>query len=158
MRPQGKEHKGKWGKKDSILNVLTEEQISFLEKNSRKISESELFHKLSEIGPDMDPSVFEANLHELASKVKSYVLKQELSEEELMQTSGGLCGLNGYCDKDATHDCTKLHHRDIYGGGGFPNCAATVEYDSWCWSNDACYSDEVVYDNRKSEECSKAWE
>ena len=33
-------------------------------------------------------------------------------------------------------------------------CKATVEEDSWCWSSDACYYNEVVYENfDASEKC-----
>jgi hypothetical protein len=38
---------------------------------------------------------------------------------------------------------------------GSANCAATVEENSWCKSNDACYDDETIYLGIK--ECAKAW-
>ena len=143
--------------KESILSVLTDDQKNFLEGNFTKLSESDLFQKISEIGPAMDRRFFGEILREMTSKVKENILKQKLSDDELLLTSGGLCGFAGHCPDNASNNCTELHHRDIYGGAGFPNCAATVGYSSWCWSNDACYSNQVVYDNRKTEECTKAW-
>ncbi len=142
-------------KKDSILSVLTDKQRSFLEENFRKLREAELFQKLSEIGPAVDQAVFGAILVAFAEKMKANVLKQEVSEEELTLTNGGLCGVNGLpCPSNADENCTTLHRRHIYQGK-FPNCAATVEDGSWCSSNDACYFDEVDYKDMKS--CKKAW-
>ena len=34
------------------------------------------------------------------------------------------------------------------------SCQATVEDDSWCWSNDACWYDDVVYEDfNAAEKC-----
>lgn len=52
-------------------------------------------------------------------------------------------------------DCINHHQRNIYGGNGFPNCAATVDDGSHCSSNDACYSKAVDY--QMMHDCSKAW-
>ena len=85
------------------------------------------------------------------------VSAQELSDDELETVSGGFCGLNGNCDKPQDyelHHCVRQSHRDIYEGG-FANCASTVEDDSWCDTNDACYGCQVVYDGMG--ECHKAW-
>ena len=54
-----------------------------------------------------------------------------------------------------SENCVKDHKRNIYGGNGFPNCAATVEDGSWCERNDACYNEAVIYDGRT--DCAKAW-
>ena len=43
----------------------------------------------------------------------------------------------------------------MYGGGSFPNCAATVEDGSWCKRNDACHDKAVDYRGMGS--CKKAW-
>ena len=90
------------------------------------------------------------------------VFAQYLSDDELEEISGGLCGLNGSGGDDCSwtqyenkNMCTSYERRDIrlYG---FPNCAATVESGSWCWSNDACLGSQVVYYDMHS--CTKAWE
>ena len=95
------------------------------------------------------------------------VFDQELSLDELDAAAGGThddCGgigrslgcRNGYVVRDSDqNNCTKDHYRQIYGGGGFPNCAATVEDGSWCGTNDACYDKAVEYQGRT--DCKKAW-
>ena len=54
--------------------------------------------------------------------------KQKVSMEELEAISGG-------ADRDYLKD----------------GCAATVEADSWCGSNDACYIWSVIYDNKPTD-------
>lgn len=92
-------------------------------------------------------------------KKEEEVFDQPVSEEDLGAVSGG---------RDADEDnCVVSFSRDIYGGGGFPNCAATVEEGSWCWDNDACNESAVVYrgmhayvtrpDGSKKYNCEKAW-
>lgn len=57
---------------------------------------------------------------------------------------------------DANKDnCARDHSRQIYGGG-FPNCAATVEDGGRCANKDACYSMAVTY-RGCLDSCSKAW-
>ena len=103
------------------------------------------------------------------------VFEQELSLDDLDAVAGGYEATSG-CDaaamakgygaaiadaiypdkKDAnTSNCDNYHTRQIYGGGGFPNCAATVEDGSWCKSSDACYNEAIDYKDTSS--CSKAW-
>ena len=82
-------------------------------------------------------------------KKEDAVFAQELNEDELNEVTGG----KSLTNKNTI--CTEGTFRDIYDGK-FPNCAATVESGSWCWSNDACMSGAVVYRNMKS--CFKAWE
>ena len=52
-------------------------------------------------------------------------------------------------------NCNVQFVRPIYGGNGFPNCAATVEDGSWCSTNDACY--DVAIDYKGMRDCAKAW-
>ncbi len=95
------------------------------------------------------------------SEQEKKILGQELSKEDLAEVAGGKW--------DFDHDeCTNNHERQMhlrkeYAGPGawryepfFPNCAATVEDGSWCWSNDACLSEAVSYVGMNS--CTKAWE
>ena len=88
------------------------------------------------------------------------VFNQELSADDLdAAAGGGIPGLRellggGVRDRD-TNNCTIYHKRPLYGGNGFPNCAATVEDGSWCKSNDACYNQAVEYQGRT--DCKKAW-
>lgn len=72
------------------------------------------------------------------------VFDQDVSPDELRAVAGG-------SDYD---DCTTLDTRDIYDPA-FPNCAATVESDSWCGDNDACTYVMVLYQNMR--DCSRAW-
>ena len=89
------------------------------------------------------------------------VFDQELSMDELDAAAGGYakpCAALGWDDN--RDDCVENHYRLIYGGGGFPNCAATVEDGSWCGTNDACRSQAVEYKDIKgnqSDNCKKAW-
>ena len=75
------------------------------------------------------------------------IFEQKISEEEMNSVAGG--------SGESNDECDIAHQRDIYAGG-FPNCAATVEKDSWCANNDACAFDAVEYTNMK--DCSRAWE
>ena len=89
------------------------------------------------------------------------ILAQEISEEDLSEVAGGKWDLYNF-------NCTNNHRRQMhlkeeFTGQGvshyvpyFPNCAATVEDGSWCWSNDACLDEAVVYEGMNK--CSKAWE
>ena len=56
----------------------------------------------------------------------------EFSDDELEAVSGG-------ADRDWQND----------------GCAATVEPDSWCWSDDACAKWDVVYENNPRSICPK---
>ncbi len=79
------------------------------------------------------------------------ILDQEIALDQLDAVAGGA----------GADDCVEGLVRNIYGGRGFPNCAATVEDGSWCGSNDACVSFAIVYTNLKGcggSDCHKAWE
>ena len=80
------------------------------------------------------------------------ILDQEIALDDLNAVAGGASSGSG--------DCVNDYYRNIYGGRGFPNCAATVEDGSWCGSNDACTVDEVIYtfmENCFLSDCRKAW-
>ena len=69
----------------------------------------------------------------------------ELSEEEAEQLWSEIQKQRG--DRDLS-----LEELDAVSGGSdrdwlTDGCAATVEADSWCWSNDYCSAAEVTYDN-----------
>ena len=89
-------------------------------------------------------------------KKEEEVFAQSLSDEELESVNGGwrYCGSSGEREPDE-HNCVRNHSKDIYGGAGFANCAATVEDGSWCLTNDACLHSAIIYMNMK--DCSKAW-
>jgi hypothetical protein len=77
------------------------------------------------------------------------VFKQEISDDELEAVSGGDAD-----DEENKENCIYHLWRNIYRNG-FPNCAATVEDESWCDKNDACYSQSIDYENMSK--CTKAW-
>ena len=140
---------------------MTEKQKAFLEENFRKMNDRELMQKLSEFGPETDEAAFAEALRE----IESDVFDQSVSEEELAFASGGSsypCGSisEKNCEEvwreEPTDNCSHNMYRDIYGGNGFANCAATVEDGSFCYDNDACYRIQVKYTNRK--DCWKAWQ
>ena len=84
-------------------------------------------------------------------KVKD-ILDQEIALDDLNAVAGGA--------SSGSANCSISLYRDIYGGRGFPNCAATVEDGSWCGSNDACKADAVIYEHMENcfgIDCSKAW-
>lgn len=82
------------------------------------------------------------------------VFKQELDDKEMVTVTGGMEPNNPNAtnspilnlDPD-TDNCVQSDHRDIYGGDGFPNCAASVEDGSYCRRNDACTVLAVNYKN-----------
>lgn len=76
------------------------------------------------------------------------VFDQELSSEELKKVAGGGRDDNG-------SNCTQYHTRPIGYGSSFPNCAATVEADSWCGKNDACFHEAVKYMGMRT--CDRSW-
>ena len=78
------------------------------------------------------------------------VFDQELSVEDLDAAAGGA----GSGEEDP-NNCIVCDKRNIYGGNGFPNCAATVEDDSWCGDNDACLMSAVDYQGMKH--CPISW-
>ena len=86
------------------------------------------------------------------------VFNQEIDNDELEDVIGG-AGITGALSpgqKDAdTTNCTNCDIRNIYGEGGFPNCANTVEAGSWCSQNDACVKNAVSY--KGMQECDKSW-
>ena len=68
-----------------------------------------------------------------------------------LEASGGFHDITyGELDDDRDN-CVRYWHRQIYGGNGFPNCAATVGADSSCWRNDGCYNGTVVYDGMRTD-------
>ena len=94
-------------------------------------------------------------LHDLEEKD---VFSQELSKEELAQVAGG-------ASLEET-PCLQSFNRYLYKGCDsnwarpidipkFPNCAATVEDGSFCWSADACFEQAVMYGPMRN--CTKAW-
>ena len=99
-------------------------------------------------------------MSEQEKKQEETVFDQKLDLDELNATSGGNCAMYGtegwYGTKDADQaNCSGFWHRPLYGGGGFPNCAATVEDGSNCWRNDGCREDTVVYDGKT--DCWRSW-
>jgi hypothetical protein len=85
-------------------------------------------------------------------KNEEEVFLQSADDDELNGVAGG----GGKEPSEQGDSCIESHFRDIYGGSGFPNCAASVEDGSFCDTNDACYRLAVEYLGRKS--CPKAWE
>ena len=82
------------------------------------------------------------------------ILEQEVSLDELEATAGGRDGHLIQFDDDR-NNCMRTYSRQIYGGSGFANCAAVVEDDSWCDTNDACYHESVKYEGMN--DCARAW-
>lgn len=84
------------------------------------------------------------------------VFGQELSMDDLDAAAGGDFS---YATKSEYNrdNCSSVHYRLLYGGGGFPNCAATVGRDSCCIDNDACYGNAVAYVDMKTD-CGRSWE
>ena len=83
------------------------------------------------------------------------VFGRKLDVTEL-DASGGFHDITyGELDDDR-NNCVRYWHRQVYGGNGFPNCAATVGADSSCWRNDGCYNGTVVYDGMRTD-CGRTW-
>lgn len=68
----------------------------------------------------------------LFQEISRFKEGSEFSEDELEAVTGGV-------DRDWEKD----------------GCAATVEPDSWCWSDDACAKWDVVYENNPRSICPK---
>ena len=81
------------------------------------------------------------------------ILDQEIALDQLDAVAGGL-------GDESEDNCRRDHSRNIYGGKGFPNCANTVEDESWCYDNDACYGAAIAYTGMEGcggIDCHKAW-
>ena len=143
------------------LGELTQEQIDLLKEalSKKPLNTEELRRQL-----DIDREAFDNFLITLEQNKKKNVFESEVSSEELEAVSGGKV----WCNKTVHLTCTWAHvdlaypdnckvsdRRNIYGGNGFPNCAATVNDGSHCDENDACYSYAIDYQNMR--ECHKAW-
>ena len=139
-------------KAQAVLDALTPEQKKLVLEN--KGAEKALFDKLNEMGAGLDERKF-AEILEAASIVKEGdVFSQEISADELESVAGGIS-----MDSN-TNNCERWWKRNIYGGNGFANCAATVEDGSWCDNSDACNDMAVRYTGIKGcfiSDCSKAW-
>lgn len=72
-----------------------------------------------------------------------------------------MCPFNASESDNIDDNCVVQQKRDIYGGGGFPNCAATVGDGSRCVSNDACVTGAVNYEGFRGGcsviDCKYAW-
>ena len=138
----------------NLLGDLTGEQKALVnDVLENKIKESELFEKLG-----IEEEKINAFLKAAAKAKEEEVFSQDVSAEELGTISGGSSiVLDG---DDDTSNCVELQKRKIYGGRGFPNCAATVESGSWCGKSDACTNYAVVYDDIHGcflADCHKSW-
>lgn len=141
-------NKEKLEKAMELLGELTQEQKALIaEAAEKKIPEKELYEKLG-----VDEKKFAEFLKAASDDA---VFNQEVSLDELESVAGGITP-DG-CS-ELQFECRKTvvrYIKQLPGGYGFPNCAATVEDGSWCDTNDACWSASVQYGNM--EECSKAW-
>ena len=97
------------------------------------------------------------------------VLDQEISMEELNAVAGGHGAFIPRSESNCgsakveyvsnfSYTCMYSHKRHFTepNSGRKPNCAATVESNSWCSENDACYDDAINYQGM--DHCAKAWE
>ena len=100
---------------------------------------------------------------EISKELKEKLLKAN-SEEEVNAILGDQA-----TEEEITRTWQEIeHHRpaegleavdddelDAVSGGAdrdwlTQGCAATVEYDSWCWSDDECTVFDVIYDNNEA--------
>ena len=142
----------KLAKAQGVLDALTAEQKKLVLES--KSTEKALFSKLNEMGAGLDEKQFTEVLAAAAIVKEGEVFDQEVALDELEAVAGGV-----QVDSDRDN-CSWVWKRNIYGGNGFANCAATVEDGSWCDTNDACHDMAIVYTNIKGcyfSDCSKAW-
>lgn len=86
----------------------------------------------------------EEDIDELLKNSKLSVFKNELSETELSSISGGLpTGLDG--PEPCPNSEWYCHYSAGYAFYPEPGCSATVEFESWCGSDDCCYIWDVEY-------------
>ena len=123
----------------------------------------EKYQRVAELIEGLPEVELDNLIGELEKKRQDNVLGQELSAEELDAVAGGKSSHNEGCYKSSTSyqeeedksNCIKSSKRNIYGGAGFANCAATVEDGSHCKTNDACYT--LAVDYQGMTDCAKAW-
>ena len=147
----------------AILGDLTEEQKAIVAETLKgSFDEKEIFKKLG-----VDEGKFTEFMRAFAAQTEDAVLGQELSVDEMEAAAGGNACPQGQnvvtspvndgnrCSLTQQANCYHEEKRSIYSGG-FPNCAATVEDGSWCSTNDACHTSNVIrYASMK--DCTKAW-
>lgn len=133
---------------------------------SREMNE-ELWKKLLEAQSSQDAEELlradgaeytEEEASQIRQEIEQYKAdkKQAGKEEAVFVQNVSLDEMEGVAGGQQEDQIFVSRQRNIYGGKGFANCAATVESGSWCHSNDACWEYEVVYTNRTY--CAKAWE
>lgn len=128
----------------AILGDLTEEQkAALIEGLEKGMSDKALLEKLG----GADEGKLAEFLKAVEMEKEAEVFGQELAPEELEGVAGG-------GDPSDTNCTDHTYGRNIYYTG-FPNCAATVEDGSFCWTNDACWNSQVIY--KFMNDCSKAW-
>lgn len=92
-----------------------------------------------------DINATEEDLEELLKNNKLSIFNNEISEEELSSISGGLP--TGF---DMGADCSNSEWSCHYSAGfnyyPDPGCSATVEFGSWCGSDDKCQIWDMKYD------------
>ncbi len=126
---------------------LTPAQIAILrETKEEEINEPELSKKLG-----MDEEHFAKLMRSLRAFREENVFRQEVSDAELIAVSGG-----EHKDPTYTRDICEKTNMWRIDDPSFPSCNSTVEDGSWCYENDACWGDSIVYVNMKK--CRRAWE
>jgi hypothetical protein len=134
-------------------------------KGGKKMASKEKLDQAISVLNQCSDAQLDEFINMMEKKKEEGVFGQELSMDELDAAAGG--GSDSMAEQvgsilshdDDENDCTESLRRDIYGGSGFANCAATVENGSKCGSNDACYSAAVVYQGMDCSvfDCTKAW-
>ena len=91
-------------------------------------------------------------------KREQEILNQEMSQDEMETVAGGWGNncLDGHQKKTCDWNTAIAYGRPLRNPDGSMNCSATVEDGSHCWSDDACYRQEVEYMGLT--DCSKAWQ
>ncbi len=141
--------------KEHLGDISDEQKAAIQSALDNSGSEKELFEKLG-----VDEGKFKSFMQSFRKEFnrEERVFAQEVSSEELAVVTGG--SKTG-CWTGAVRSClvqqVRYMHYDYYDGNAqFPNCAKTVEQDSWCFESDACYSNAVLY--LEMNKCQISWE
>ena len=100
-------------------------RIELTKELKAKLIKANSLDEVKELMKASGKDISQEDAERLFKEIEIHKNDSELSVEELEAVSGG-------ADRDWITD----------------GCAATVEYGSWCWSNDACGLDDVTYSHK----------
>lgn len=124
-------------KQNNKLKAIVE-----LELKTKGNTKEDAYKRIIDGFAKKDITITENDIDEFLGNSKNNILSRELSSDELAMINGGGSSTT-FDGPQSAPSCPGSEH---YCGNGSnwgyvpsPACSATVEFNSWCWSDDQCY-------------------